>query len=75
MRMTYTGYERDRLRFAEQAAEHFASHKDHWTYSEGDGPVPGELFALRWGLGNDCVVVVRIGDDDPVNYQNIIPRP
>lgn len=75
MRMTSTWDDRERARFAEAAAEHFAKNKQHWTYSAGDGPVPGELFALRWGLGNDCVVVVRIGDDEPVNYQSIIYDP
>lgn len=75
MRMTDTYTESERMAFARKAADHFAGHKEHWTYSDGDGPVPGELFALRWGLGNDCVVVVRIGDDEPVNYQSIIYDP
>ncbi len=74
MIMTTYSDERERRDFAKSAADHFATHPQHWTYSNNDGPTPGQLFALRWGLGDDCVVVFRVGDDEPVNYQNIIPR-
>lgn len=74
MRMTDTGTETLRMAFAQKAAEHFAKYEHHWTYSDGYGPEPGKWLALRWGLGNDCVVVIRVGDDEPVNYQNIIPN-
>ena len=73
-RMTTMHDERERQAFAQRAADHFANNPKHWTYSNEEGPTPGALFALRWGLGQDCVVVFRISDDEPVNYQNIINR-
>ena len=45
------------------------------TYTESGHIEPGELFAVRWGMGNDCVLVFRISDDfEPTNFQNIIKK-
>jgi len=58
--------------FAERAARSMENNKDIYTYSDGQ-PAPGQLLALRWGLGNDCVLVVRLDDDfEPVNFQQAI---
>lgn len=72
MRCVYMETERERQAFAERAARCFAANPDCWTFSDGDGPMPGEWFALRWGLGDDCVVVFKVGDDEPVNYGQLI---
>lgn len=72
MRMVHLSTEREVQAFAERAARCFAKNPRYWTFSDGDGPVAGELFALRWGLGDDCVVVFRIGDEMPVNFQQLI---
>ena len=71
-RMTYVQDERARIAFAEKAAAHFAAHPEHWTYSDGD-LAPGCLLALRWGCGNDCVLVARLDESEQlVNFQSII---
>lgn len=70
-RMTTVSEEAARIEFATEAALHFANHPGHWTYSRADLG-PGALLALRWGLGNDCVLVLRVADEMPVNFQQII---
>jgi hypothetical protein len=71
-RMTRVSEELARLQFAEKAAAHFAAHPEHWTFTDGD-IVPGCLFAVRWGLGKDCVLVLKLDDYElPVNFQEII---
>ena len=72
MRMVYMS-EDDRVKiFAKEAAKHFASNEEHYTYTGGDIEA-GCLFALRWGLGDDCVVVFRLDEDfEPTNYQQLI---
>jgi hypothetical protein len=72
-RMTYAHLERQRLEFAEKAAKHFADNPKHFTYTEGGDITSGCLLAIRWGLGNDCVLVVKLDEQElPVNFQNII---
>lgn len=56
--------------FAQRAARHFRDNPNHWSYTDGEIKA-GEFFALRFGMGKDCVVIFTIGDD-PLNYQNII---
>jgi hypothetical protein len=36
---------------------------------------PGCWLALRWGMGKDCVLVLKLDEfEQPVNFQNIIKR-
>jgi len=36
---------------------------------------PGELFALRWGLTDDCIMVFRIDREYlPINYIQMIKK-
>lgn len=72
MRMVYMSEEGKVRDFAEDAARHFAKHKEHTTYTH-DKLEEGCLFAMRWGWGNDCVVIFRLDEDfEPVNYQQLI---
>ncbi len=71
MEIAYLEKRQEKDSFAERAAEHFANNQSHYTYGEIKS---GEYFALRFGMGEDCVVVFRIDDETPVNYQNIIKR-
>ena len=73
MRCTYVQREQEQIAFAEEAARHFAANPKHWSYSLGQIR-PGERIALRWGLGDDCVLVFTVGDDEPVIYGQIIQR-
>ncbi len=71
MEMTYLEERQEKDLFAKRAAEHFANRPSNYTFTDGEIK-SGEYFALRFGMGDDCVVVFRIDDETPVNYQNII---
>jgi hypothetical protein len=74
MRMVYIGDEREQQEFAERAAKKFAGNEDLTTYTDED-IAPGCLFALRWGLGDDCVVVFKLDDFHvPTNYQELVKK-
>ena len=61
-----------RKAFALEAAEYFSEHPHCYTYTHSKIE-SGALFALRFGLGKDCVVVFKIDEFAEVeNYQNII---
>ncbi len=58
------------LRFAKEAARHFAAHPDISSFGDIE---PGALLALRWGLADDCVVVLRLDRDFiPTNYRRLV---
>lgn len=66
----------ERQTFALKAAKHFAENPRHMSFSDEEPDLaPGSWLALRWGLGNDCVLVLRIGDEMPVNYGQLITHP
>ena len=66
-------FETERQEFAKRAAACFAKDPRKWTYTDGDIR-EGCLFAMRFGLGNDCVVVFRLDPEyEPVNYFYAIP--
>lgn len=67
--MTTRRDEQERLAFAERAARHFAANPDHASFGDVE---PGTFLALRWGMGDDCVLVVRLTDEPPVNYQGLV---
>ena len=72
MMMTYAEDEQQRIDFAKSAARWFAENPKGHTYTAGEIET-GALFAMRYGLGDDCVVVFRISHDTPVvNFQNLI---
>jgi hypothetical protein len=74
MKHVYASDERARIAFAEEAARHFAANPAHWSYSncKPNAIQPGELLAMRWGMGDDCVLVLRVGDDEPVIYGQLV---
>lgn len=62
----------ERMAFANRAGLHFADHPKHWTFAEGD-PEAGELLALRWGLHGRAVLVLRVAEEVPVIYGDLVP--
>lgn len=61
-----------RAEFAKVAAVQFAKDAGMHTWSDSD-LVPGCLLAMRWGLGGDGVLVMRIDENTPiVNYQKLV---
>lgn len=71
-RMTTINGELERIAFARKAADSFAKNQKFFTYTDGD-IVPGCLFAVRWGLGEDCVLVFRVDPEcEVVNFQQAV---
>ena len=71
-KMTSITQEKNQLEFAEKAAEHFTKHPDHSSYGDLE---PGSFIALRWGLGDDCVLVLKLDEYfQNVNYQQAIKK-
>lgn len=70
-RHVYMSHEVERQEFAEKAARHFKANPQHWSFSSGD-ITAGEWIALRWGLGDDCVLVFKVGDEEPIIYGGLV---
>jgi len=74
MIMTYIDDETDILNFVQVASEHFSTHHKHTTFTLED-ITPGCLMALRYGGGNDCIVVFRLSDKyEVINFQQCIKQ-
>ena len=74
MRMVYIDDEIEQLKFARKAAKEFSKDSKMYSFSYGELK-PGTLLALRWGLLDDCVLVVRLYEiHRPTNYQNLVKR-
>lgn len=64
----------EQVAFAKEAAAFFAKNPDKHTMTRKE-VVPGCLFALRWGAGDDCVAVIKLDDfHQPVIYQQLITQ-
>jgi hypothetical protein len=74
MRMTSVAMEEELINFVKEASEYFAMNIDCRTYSHGE-ITPGCLFAVRWGLSSDCVLVFNLGEQTPRIYQHCIKTP
>lgn len=59
MRTVYASEIDAEIAFARKAAAHFAKHPEHTAYT-ADDIEPGCLMALRWGLMDDGVLVVKL---------------
>lgn len=59
-----------KIDFAKKAAKAFED-PEIMTYGDSPRPECGEFFAVKWGLGADCVLVFTIGDDPTVFAQFI----
>ena len=54
---------------ATKAAAHFAKHPDISTFGSLE---PGSFLALRWGLLDRGVLVVKLTDEAAVNYRDLV---
>jgi hypothetical protein len=73
MRMVRVNEEAERLDFADRAAKCFEERPEVRTYTDSGKVEQGELFAVRWGMDADCVVVLKVDEYfEPANYQNIV---
>jgi hypothetical protein len=70
--MVYMSQEEAQIRFAKEAAKDFAEHSEHISFGSAE---PGSFLALRWGLGGDCVLVLKLDEDFiPTNYQQLVKQ-
>lgn len=70
MRMVYLLNQEEEVLFAKKSAKDFKEHPEHCTYGSVE---KGSFLALRWGLGNDCVLVLKLDEYyEPTNYQGLI---
>lgn len=61
------------LNFVKKAGECFKKSEMH-SYTEDDIK-PGCLFGLRWGLGEDCVMVFRLDEGfTPIVYDQVVKK-
>lgn len=64
--------ETEKIEFAAKAARHFEANKNHWSFGNIGA---GEYLALRWGLGDDCVLVIKQDENETaVNYGQAIKK-
>ena len=73
MKSTTISDEQAMIEFVRKVAADFEKHPEHHSYGELG---QGNYLALRWGLGEDCVLVLK--QDDyfiPVNYQQAVKKP
>lgn len=71
MKMTTIEEQEELLDFIAEATAHFDFYPEYRTYTKGE-ILPECLFAVRWGLGDDCILVFKLGDMEPTIYQNCI---
>ena len=74
MRIAHMSEDDEVRDFAKKAAMFFAKYKECHTYTN-IGIEADELFALRFGSCDNCVVVFRIDENfEPINYQQLIDK-
>ena len=72
MRLISLPIEKARTDFALEAARFFARNPEMTSYTAGE-ITSGCLFAIRWGLGRDCVLVLQLDEAvEPVIYENVV---
>lgn len=73
MRVVYPDAIRTELAFAEAAAKWFTENPHGYSYADGGDIEPDSLLALRWGAGDDCVLVLSVSDHHtPTIYGQVI---
>lgn len=69
-RMTNIREEEEKVCFVKEAAKNFADNPEHSSYGELK---PESLLALRWGLCDDSVLLLKLDDEfRPEVYQKAI---
>lgn len=59
-------------KFAEKAASFFSTNEKAEIFGDF---LPDEFLALRWGIGRDCVLVIKLdARHKPTNYTQAIKR-
>lgn len=67
--------EKEMLAFATEAAEVFSKNTECVTFTRNGAVSTGELFAVRWGLCDDCVLVFRVDPGtEPTLYPGMVKK-
>jgi hypothetical protein len=75
MKVVYPHEEREAIAFAERAAEWFAGGVKRRTYTDDRGIQGGCLFAVRWGVADQAVLVFKLDEYfEPRIYGNMVPE-
>jgi len=61
------------LEFVTEAIDAFKQNKAAVTTYSTNRLAEGTLFAVRWGLENDCLLVFRVGDEPRIYKQVLTP--
>lgn len=70
VRQVHITDELEQIEFAKKAAALFAADKSKSSFGE---ITQGGFIALRWGLGDDCVLVLKLDElHVPTNYQSLV---
>lgn len=78
VRMTTVQEETLLAEFINRAIEFFDDQDYRRTFTNSGNIESGELLAIRWGLSEDCMMVLRVTDSDdfnPIIYQQCLSRP
>lgn len=68
MKSAYLEEEEEKLNFVKMAAKAFEKDAKLNTFTEGEIK-SGVYFAVRWGLGDNCVLCLRLSDkEEPTVY-------
>jgi hypothetical protein len=70
-RVIYMNELENELKFMRDAAKHFAEHPEHSTFGDLK---EDSLLAIRWGMGDDCILVTKIEDREPRVYAQVIEK-
>lgn len=70
--MTSVEEEESLLKVVKDAAENFEGNPKHASFGD---LTPGSYLALRWGLGEDCILILKLDHYfENRNYQQAIKR-
>lgn len=64
--------EEEKHKFVKEVAKAFNENKDLASYGDLE---PGSYLALRWGLGNDCILVLKLDEYfQQENYSGLLNK-
>ena len=75
MRLINPNQEKEAFEFAERAARAFLDDEKMCSYTDDGNIERGQYLALRWGLDNGCVLVLKIDDGfEPRVYEQMAQK-
>ena len=70
--MTSLSQMEEQVAFVTKVKADFEAHPKRQSFG---GCAPGSFLALRWGMGDDCILLLKLDEYfEPVNYQQAIKK-